>query len=288
MGVSMIGSYLARLRMLLIAPLAFPLTGALNVLVDEAHNTILADGGSVAVGSVVTVKKGEIFYRQPLGRSHAASAQTDVTFSFLGQSIVIGKDEQLIESSVSGETAGQVGQGDALYCTVAKLTGKKRVVGLSEFAEVGGDLDAIAKLRHVRTQSCLIDVGKDGIADKAFVADTSNRNEITPVAIIPAPIRKLGVARMPGESEARIVFDGVVGIIGNMSTTLQIVEEGKPLAFGNAQTLFRGGALPHSVEVFGASFTILSYDGKAKSARIRIDRPFAPVEYGVKTEIRYR
>ncbi|MFA6113858.1 MAG: hypothetical protein WC729_07690 [Sphingomonas sp.] len=285
----MAGNRHRRLRALLLVPLAVPLMAQLNVLVDEARNVILADGGSVVPGAVVTARKGEVFYRQPLGRSHAAALEADVSFSFLGQAVAIGKDEQLIQSSVSGMAASLIRGGDKLYCTVAKPTGKKRVVGLSEIGAVGMDLDAIAKLRHIRTQSCLIDAGNDGTADKAFVADTSNREPITPVEIQPVPIRKLGIARMPGESEVRMIFDGQVGIIGNLSTHMQVVEEGKPLAFSNGQTLFRGGgALPRTIEAFGALFTILSYDGKTKSAEIRIDRAFAPVEYGVRTEMRYR
>lgn len=279
--------HMRRLRALLLIPLTLPLMAALNVLVEQAPNMIMADGGSVAAGSVVTARKGEVFYRQPLGRSQAASLESDVTFAFLGQTITIGSGEQLIRSTISGTAEELVGLRDSLFCTPARFTGKKRVVGMSEIAEVGMDLDAIRKLRHVQTQTCVIDSGSDGTADKAFVADTSNRQAIVAVAIAPTPIRKLGIARMPGESEARIRFDGPVGIIGNMSTTLQIVEEGKLLAFGNGQTLFRG-SLPHTVESFGGSFTILSYDSRTKSARIRIDRGFAPVEYGVHTEIRRR
>jgi hypothetical protein len=260
----------------------------LNVLVDQSSNMIMPEGGSAPVGSVVTVRKGEVFYRQPLGRSHAISVQEDVRFSFLGQALVISKDEQLIQSKVSGTTASLVGDKDALYCTPPKLTGKKRIVGLSEVAEVGMDFDALAKLRHVQTQSCLIDAGSDGTADKAFFADTSNRNPITPVAIAPTPIRKLGIARMPGESEIRILFNGPAGILGNMSVSLQIVEEGKFLSFRNGQTFFKGSAMPNSIESFGGRFTLLSYDSKAKSAEIRIDRPFTSAEYGVRTVIQRR
>jgi hypothetical protein len=269
--------------------MAIPLMAALNVLVDQSPPTILAEGGSVAPGTVVTVKKGEIFYRQPLGQSGAAALESDVSFSFLGQPVVIGTGEQLLRASVSGRAAGLLGDRDSLYCTPAVETGKKRIVGLSEVAAVGmGNLDAIRKLRHVQTQDCVIDVGDDGIADKAFIADTSNRDPIAPVAIAPTPVRRLGITRMPGESEARLKFDGPVGIIGNMSTTLQIVEDGVPLRFGNAQTMFRGSSLPKTIETFGARFTILSYDGKTKTAQIRIEQPFAPIEYGVHTYIRYR
>ncbi len=276
---------LRRLRALFTLPLAFPLIAALNVLVVEAPNAIMAEGGSVAPGTVLTVKKGEIFYRQPLGRTMVAVPEAEITFSFLGQPVVIGAGEQLLRSTISGRAEALLQGVDALYCTPAKRTGKKRVVGMSEIADVEMDLDAIARLRHVQTQSCLIDKSGDGSLDLAFIADTSNRQEIVPVAIAPVPIRKLGIAPMPGESEARMKFDGPVGIVGNMSTTLQIVEEGVPLAFGNAQTLFRGGSLPRTFETFGASFTILSYDSKTKTAEIRVDRPFAPVEYGVQTVI---
>jgi hypothetical protein len=272
------------LRALLVIPLAFPLIAALNVLVEEPPNTIMADGGSVAPGTEVTVTKGEIFYRQPLGRSQVAALEAQVAFTFLGQPVVIGTGDQLLRSTISGRAAGLVWVSDALYCTPAKRTGKKRVVGMSEVSAVGMDLDAISRLRHVQVQSCLIDKRNDGTVDQAFIADTSNRQEIVPVAIAPTRIRQLGTAPMPGESEARMRFDGPVGIIGNMSTTLEIVEEGNSLKFGNAQTLFRG-SLPHTVETFGASFTILSYDRDTKSAQIRIDRPFAPIEYGVHTQI---
>ena len=277
-----------RLRALLLIPMMLPLMANLNILVDQSTNVIMADGGSVAPGSVVTARKGEVFYRQPLGRSHAASLDADVTFTFLGQPVTVGKDDQLIESRVSGAATALIGEHDALYCTAPRLTGKKRVVGLSELSEIGMDFEAIAKLRHVQVQSCLIDTHGDGTMERAFVADTSNRNEITAVAITPTPFRKLGIARMPGESEARMVFDGAVGIIGNMSTSFQIVEEGKPLKFSNGQTLFRGGEMPRTVESFGGQFTILSYDGKTKSAQIRIDRPFAPVPYGVRTVLQRR
>lgn len=271
---------LRRLRALLLVPLAIPLIAALNVLVVEAPNAIMAEGGSVAPGTVVTVRKGEIFYRQPVGRTQVSVPEAGIAFSFLGQPVVIAAGEHLLRSTITGRAASLVWDSDTLYCTPARRTGKKRVVGLSEVGEVGMDLDAIARLRHVQTQNCLVDKRSDGSLDLAFVADTSNRQEIVPVAIAPVQIRRLGTAPMPGESEARMKFDGPVGIIGNMSTTLQIVEEGVPLAFGNAQTLFKGN-LPHTVETFGASFTILSYDGKTKTAQIRVDRPFAPIEYGV-------
>jgi hypothetical protein len=278
----------AHKRMLLLLPLTIPLTGALNLLVDESRNAIMPDDGKVVPGTIVTAKKGEIFFRQPLGRTYAAALEADVSFTFLGKSVTIAKSEQLIRAHASGTASNLVGSKDSLYCTAAKLTGKKRVVGMSELAEIGMDLDAIAKLRHVRTQSCLIDVGRDGTADKAFVADTSNRDEFAAVAITSTSISKLGLARMPGESEARVMFDGMVGIIGNMSTSVQIVEEGIPLAFGNSQTMFKGSGLPHTVSAFGGVFTILSYDKKNKSAQIRIDRAFATGEYDVKTTIRYR
>ncbi len=277
-----------RMWRLLVIPLAIPLMAALNILVDEAHNKIMPDEGSVPVGTILTVKKGDIFYRQPLGREHATRLESDVSFSFLGSAVALAKGDQLIQSEISGTAADQFTSQDALFCTVAKRTGKKRVVGLSELADIGMDLDAIAKLRHIQTQTCVVDVGGNGTADKAFVADTSNRQEIVPVLIPPTPLKKLGLARMPGESEARMLFDGPVGILGNMSTSFQVVEEGKLLAFGNGQTIFRASPLPHTVEEFGGMFTILSYDKKSKTAQIRIDQPFASLEYHVKTEIRYR
>src|SRR5687767_13255212 len=171
-----------RLRAFLLILLAFPLIAALNVLVEESPNTIMAEGGSVAPGTVVTARKGEIFYRQPLGRTQAAAVEAEVRFSFLGQPVVIGTDELLSRSTISGRAGGLVWVTDALYCTPAKRTGKKRVVGMSEVSAVGMDLDAIARLRHVQVQTCLIDKRNDGTVDQGFIADTSNRQEFAAVA----------------------------------------------------------------------------------------------------------
>lgn len=265
--------------------LSMPLSAALNILVDQSSNVIMPADASFKEGEILTVKKGEIFHRQRLGRTHVAALVSDVTFTFLGQTTAISKDEQLIESAASGASGDQIQAGDILYCTAAKRTGKKRIVGVSEVNAVGMDFDAIAKLRNIQTQSCLVDVGGDGIAEKAFVADTSNRELITPVFIPPVKIERLGRAPMPGESEARIVFDGPVGIIGNMSISLHVVEEGKPLAFDNGQRLFNGSTLPRTIEMLGGSFTILSYDSKTKSGQIRMDRPLAASGYGVHTQL---
>ncbi len=276
--------FVNRLRAVLLVPLVFPLLGALNTLVEGSRNVIMPDGGSIPAGATISVKKGEIFYRQPLGQSHAVNLTGGLTFSFLGQSVNIREEDQLTHSEISGLTSRLVSPADTLYCTAAKQTGKKRIVGMSEL--FGLSLDDIAKLRHVQIQNCVIDTGSDGTANSAFVADTSYREKIRPVDIAPTAIRKLGLTRMPGESEARMMFDGPVGIIGNMSMSLSIVEGGKPLSFGNGQTLFRG--VPHSVEALGGSFTILSWDRKAKTAQIRVDRQFAAAEYGVTTELRSR
>ena len=75
----------------------------------------------------------------------------------------------------------------------------------------------------------------------------------------------------------------MVGIIGNMSTTLEIYENGNRLAFDNGQMMFRGSELPHTSTVSGAQFTILSYDPKTRTAQIRLDRPFSGGEYKVET-----
>jgi hypothetical protein len=268
--------------------LSVPLSASLNILVDQASNVILPAEPTVKEGEILKVKKGEVFHRQRLGRSNVATVGSDVTFTFLGQVVTIGGDEQLVEASASGISGEQIQAGDTLYCTAAKRTGKKRIVGVSEVNAVGMDFDAIAKLRHVQTQSCLIDTGGDGVAEKAFVADTSNRELITPVSLAPVKLKRLGLVPMPGDSEARMVFDGPVGILGNMSVSLHVVEEGKPLKFDNGQRLFNGSTLPRTVQMLGGSFTVLSYDGKTKSGQIRIDRPFAAAEYGIHTQLMRR
>ncbi|MEO8722346.1 MAG: hypothetical protein ABI395_02325 [Sphingobium sp.] len=277
-----------RVKTVIALPLLFPLLGALNTLVDESHNMILPDGGSVQLGTVVSVSKGGIFYRQPLGRSHVASLASEVQFSFLGQNIMVQPDEQLIQSQVWGTTAGQLSDNDKLYCSKAVQTGKKRTVGLSEIGAVGMDLDAIAKLRYVRTQTCLIDDDGDGTVDRAFVADTSNRETALPVKIAPTSIVALGVVRMPGESEARMIFNGASGLFGTMTVSFQIVEEGKILSFGNGIMDFGPNSFPHAVEISGGKFTILSYDPRQKVAQIRVDKQFTGGDYAIHTEIRSR
>jgi hypothetical protein len=272
-----------KFRALVLFPLAFVNTAALNLLIEEAQNVILPANAPFPTGQVATVSKGGVIYRQALGRSHVVQISEDISFTQNGQIVVIAKADHLIESKVQGTMSRVIGYGSSLYCTPAKPTGKKRVVGLSEFSELGGDLDAVRKLRHIHVQNCIVDRNQDGIAERAFLADNSVREDIFPSDIPPVRISSPGVVRMPGESEVRMVFDGPVGILGNISTSLVVIEEGKRLAFSNGQMLFQGSALPKTISFFGGQFTILSYDRKSKTAQIRLDRPFSPVSYGVTT-----
>jgi hypothetical protein len=159
---------------------------------------------------------------------------------------------------------------------------------MSEIGAIGLDLDKIRKLRNGQTQNCVVDSDGDGSVDRAVIADTGDRENLLPVAIVPMALRENGFQIMPGESDARLVFDGVVGIMGNMSVSLQIMEEGRPLPFGNGQRMFRATGLPHTVEIFGSSVTIVSYDSSTKTAQIRIDRGFSGGSYKVSTTIERR
>jgi hypothetical protein len=259
----------------------FLLTAATSIFVEQPPNEILSTGGPRAAATVISAHKGEVFYRQPLGRPNVKSLQVDLEFTYKGQTARITREEQLLQSSVLGSGGDKLMYRHRFYCTVARLTGKRRIVGMSEVGMTGMDLDKIKKLRNVQTHNCVVDTDGDGLVDRAVIADTSDREEIVPVAVTPTMIRDNGVQTMPGESEARLVFDGLGGIIGNMSVSLEIFEEGKRLAFGNGQVLFRGDSVPRTLDVFGAKVTVLAYDNASKTAQIKVERGFSGGPYQV-------
>jgi hypothetical protein len=264
------------------------LTGATSVLVEQPPNEILPGTMSVAVGTTITAKKGEVLFRQALGRPDLMALQTSVAFTYNGQSVQIEPDAQLLSSKLIGTAGEKFAYRYRFYCTAPRPTGKKRILGLTELGTTGMNLDLIKKLRFGQTQNCVVDSNGNGRADKAFVADTGDRTDLVLVDIPETSMRDIGAQRMPGESEARLVFDGAGGIFGNLALRMAIVEEGKPLAFGNGQRLVASGNLPAVVNVFGAQVTVLSYDTKAKTVEVRIDRGFAGGPYQVQTTIERR
>lgn len=269
-----------------------------NIVVEPSKGiVIMKDGGSTAIGSIVTAKKGQAFYSQPLGDVDGAIVENEVNFIFRNQVIKIGKDINLRLSRVYGKGSQSISNGYAVYCTSKQYNGKRRkMLGFNESLLVLNNIDLINELRRISTQSCLVDSDGDGKLDRAFISDTSNNKNILAVEISPTSIKKFDILPRPNTSQAKIVLvgssvgiiDKILGKIDKIIVKLEIVEDSIERSFDNTTVTLNYKKLPESFNIFGSKITILSYDQLTESAQIRIDRGFPGGEFSVTTTFSIR
>jgi hypothetical protein len=265
-----------------LVPAAFLLTAASGYLVTPSKNKILQVEDKLVPGSEITVRKGEVFYARPVGRAFMAVLGKDLVLTIAGKSVTLPAGTQLnVARQVAGKAAGQLDDPARVFCTPTKKNwnvakGIANLLTLSLFAS--------SQRTDVFTQFCVVDSEGDSLVDKAFLAGARKAEDLQPVTIEPTPIAVSSDVPLPGESEARLRFAGGIGITGkNIGIDLEVVEEGKALTYSNGRTYVSKSKLPRDVNIFGASFTVLSYDKETKEARIRWNGGFHPAEYGVTT-----
>jgi hypothetical protein len=263
-------------------PAAFLLVAADGYTVTPSRNRILpVTVEKLTPGDEFTVRKGEVFYARPVGRAFQAVLGGDLALTIAGKSASLPKGTQLNVARAVGGKAGRHLEDKALvFCTPVKkdwnaAKGIANLLTLSLFAS--------SQRTSAFTQFCLVDSEADGRADKAFLAGAKKPEDLMPVTIEPTPVAVERDVPLPGVSEARIRFAGGVGWFGDIGFDLEVVEEGRQLIYSNGRTAVSKGKLPKDVDIFGASFTVLSYDPETKQARIRWKRGFLPGEYGVTT-----
>jgi hypothetical protein len=262
-------------------PAAILLMAASGYEVTPSKNRILPGEDKIARGDEITVHKGEIFYARPVGRSFTAVLGGDLVLSIAGKSATLPKGTQLNVARAVGGDAGRQLDGKArVFCAPTQkdwnaAKGIANLLTLTAFAH--------GQRTDVFTQFCLVDSEGDGMADKAFLAGAKRAEDLQPVEIRPTPVAVERNVKLPGQSEARLRFIGGAGIFGDIGFDIEVVEEGRLLSYSNGRTTVPKGKLPRDVSIFGASFTVLSYDKEKKEARIRWNRGFLPVEYGVTT-----
>ena len=262
-----------------LVPAAF-LLSASGYYVQPSKNKVLGTD-HIAPGTEFTVRKGEVFYARPVGKAWTAELGGELKLDIAGKTATLPKGTQLnVARKVAGEAGARLDEGSAVFCAplekdwnVAK--GIANLLTLSLFAA--------SRRTETFTQFCVVDSDADKLVDQAFLAGAKKKEDLEPVTIEPTPIDVAQDVPLPGESEIRLRFAGSVGIFGKLAVDLELVEEGKPLAYDNGRTLFSKSKLPRKLDVFGASFTVLSYDPEAKEARIRWDKGFDNMEYGVTT-----
>jgi hypothetical protein len=268
-----------KLSLVAAVPAALLLMAASGYVVTPTRNRILPGEDKLVPGEEFTVKKGEVFYRRPVGRAWTAVLGGELKLTIAGKSATLPKGTMLnVARNVQGDAAGQLKQPAMVFCAPTQnnwnaAKGIANLLTLTMFARS----ERVGAL----SQFCLVDTDGDSVVDKAFLAGANKAEDQVPVDVSPTPVAVARNVPLPGESEVRLRFAGGVGILGNIGVDLEIVEQGQMLRYSNGRTLVPKGKLPRDVNVFGASFTILSYDGDKKEARIRWNSGFRPAEYGV-------
>jgi len=269
------------LTALLIVPLLLG-NGPADYFIHTDPYQILPADGSVSMGTVVTVGKNEVFYRQPIGIPDPVIPSENISFEFHGLTARMEKGVPLIRSKALGSAKRYLIGNLGIFCAPPVVSGKRRPLGWSEaWGMMSSTIIEIKKLRSIQAQACVVDSDGDGAADKAFIADTARREDVRPIDIPPVSLSVAPAIFLPGLSEARLMFNGRGGLVGNLNISFQIFESGEPLSFDNGQMLIGSANLPQTRQFAGASYTVLSYDAATQTAKIRIDRPFEPGEYKV-------
>jgi hypothetical protein len=261
-------------------PAAFLLSAA-GYYVNPSKNKILGADDQIAPGAEFTVRKGEVFYARPVGKAYTAELGGDLTLDIAGKTASLPKGTQLnVARSVGGKASAQLGNRYVVFCTPLEKdwNAAKGIANLLTLS-----LFAASQRTQTFTQFCVVDTDLDRLVDKAFLAGAKKKEDLEPIAIKPTPIAVARNVPLPGKSEIRLRFAGGVGIFGRLGIDLEVEESGELLQYGNGRTTVSKEKLPKDVEVFGASFTVLSYDPEAKEARIRWNRGFGNQEYGVTT-----
>ena len=262
-------------------PAAILLMGASGYTVTPSKNRILPAEDRVAPGDEFAVRKGDVFYARPVGRSFMAVLGGDLALNIAGKSATLPKGTQLNVARAVGGEAGRRIEDEALVVCATAENGWNAAKGIANLLTLS--LFARGQRTDSFTQFCLVDTERDGMADKAFLAGAKKAEDLEPLAIEPTPVSIARDVALPGESEARLRFAGGVGILGNLGFDLEVVEEGRRLVYSNGRTLVPKSKLPKDVTIFGAAFTVLSYDSEKKEARIRWQSGFRPSEYGIST-----
>lgn len=241
-----------RLAAALLIPAGFVLT-ACGYFVTPSNNKILPVEDKLAPGTELTVRKGDIFYRRQLGRSLTATlgGTLDVTVDGKSTTLPTGIALEVARNVIIEHGAQPLPGTGRTFCVPA---------------------DGGRKASAVRF--CLFDTDRDEFVDMAFLEGV-RRPDLQPVAIKPTPVSIKSDVPLPGESEARLRF------AGNLRFDLEMVEEGKRLSYSNGRTVVKKSKLPAEVSIFGASFTVLSYDGQTDEARIRWKSGFPAEEYSI-------
>lgn len=234
-------------------------------------NMILAAQDEYSAGQEFDVAHKVIFHRKPVGRTIAYSLERDVELTVDGESYTIPASEILLRAAIFDQKGGAEEAPFAIFCSQSpKILGKEAISTAP------------------RIQFCVRDTNADRYADDAYVKKLFNArkdgfSKSAPQAIPPNFLKVVEGAPLPLESEVRIQYSGKVGLFGNIAFDLQIVEQGVPLRFSNGRTVIAQKKLPADLDVFGAKFTVLSYNKDNKTIKLRWINGFPSKSY--KTQI---
>lgn len=270
---------------------ALALTAAALLLCANAYNItpsgsrILPVAGSIAAGTELSLKKGDLIYSQPVGAAYEAVIGKDLNIEIAGRKMTLQAGQQLNLAIAEGKAAeANLQDRRAVFCAKPE-NNWNAAKGIANLATLG--LFAASQRHSAQIQFCLVDSDRDRMLDKAFLAGTNRKEDQGLVDIDPTPVSVRANVPYSGESVARIRFAGRGGLTGNLLFDLEVVERSAPLPFSNGRHLASIKSLPATVTIFGATMTILAYDEATKQVTLRLESGFSPLEYSVKTTTQY-
>lgn len=272
----MFGSTARRLSLVMLAPLLLAGRGYDAV---PMGNMILALETPADPARVDRVKIGDLIFRQGIVRAKSARLDGPLSLAIAGETIDLVAGEILVPVGLSGGPAEASAGQPQVYCALPRpmdtaVAASKAVIGAIGFGLFSG-----LQRTKLGSRFCLIDADGDNLVEKAVLVGANRKSEQMPQAIAPTPIIVASRIAFTATSEITLRYLGPVGMLSNIGFEVQVLENGRTLALAEYRVVVKPSALPKSLKIHGAQFTVTDYDPISREASVIRERGFPEGAY---------
>jgi len=212
-----------------------------------------------------------------LGVARAAQLAEDSLVEIIGRQFAFARDETLPIALIAGRAKDNVPDGSLAFCGRPNADLAKNMLAASTLG-----ITSLFNRTSGTPRVCFFDEEKDNMADMAVLVGVKSDADAVPVKIEPLRYTIVELQPMSGESQIRITYRGKTGLVGgHVSFDLAVMEQGTALCFDNWRRKIDIADLPQDVSMFGANFTVHSYDRESGEVEVTIRRGIQSGPYGI-------
>lgn len=244
--------------------------------VSMSPTVTLPEPGRQALGDR-TLMPDEVVFTAPVGYARAAQLAEDSLVEIIGRQFAFARDETLPIALIAGRAKDNVPDGSLAFCGRPNADLAKNMLAASTLG-----ITSVFNRTSGTPRVCFFDEEKDDMADMAVLVGVKSDADAVPVKIEPLRYTIVELQPMSGESQIRITYRGKTGLVGgHVSFDLAVMEQGTALYFDNWRRKIDIADLPQDVSMFGANFTVHSYDRESGKVQVTIRRGIQSGPYGI-------